>query len=524
MPKGEMQTDDQYFAILAGAGVSVFVSSGDGGSSPGLNGYGDNTGPVQVESPASDPNVTAVGGTSLFLKVSTGVVSSESAWSLGGGGSSQQFARPRWQNGAGVPAGANRLVPDVALVADLNTGGYLIFNGQLYVVGGTSWSAPAWAAICARINQVRYNTATPPLGLLGPKTYPLLGSSSFRDITAGSNGPNGVYNAGPGFDLCTGIGVPVIDSLIKTLGGGLQITVKGVDKDFTGDGYADLVWENTFNGERLIWLLQNGVYSSTISLPSVSPTWHIAGVGDFLGNGQSDLVWENTVTRRHVIWILNDGVPQYDIELPAVSAPQHIDVMYVRMDEDMLLSSTGYDGAPLRPGLLDAITDGKLTIANAPGNGVGDDKAIYAYVPCVSSTTSARHRCWPTCRPGSVPRAQLDYVLAPRRAGGQAGRRLGGSGVLIGPGRDRGAVEATAANCEPARPLDRAGTVALSTHPTFDGAGMYPTTSTCARSCTALRAVGPVPRSRAGRADPGRSRGTRIVNSSRAAAARTPGC
>jgi subtilase family serine protease len=171
-----MQTDDEYFAILAGAGVSVFVSSGDGGSSPGLKGYGDNTGPLQVESPASDPNVTAVGGTSHFLNISTGAVSSENAWSLGGGGS-QVFGRPVWQNGAGVPAGTFRLVPDVPAVADLNTGGYLIFSGQLYEVGGTSWSAPTWAGICARINQVRYNAATQPLGLLGPKIYPLLGSS-----------------------------------------------------------------------------------------------------------------------------------------------------------------------------------------------------------------------------------------------------------------------------------------------------------------------------------------------------------
>jgi kumamolisin len=47
----QMETDAQYFASLAGSGVSVFVSSGDGGSTPGLNGYGDNSGPVQVECP-----------------------------------------------------------------------------------------------------------------------------------------------------------------------------------------------------------------------------------------------------------------------------------------------------------------------------------------------------------------------------------------------------------------------------------------------------------------------------------------
>src|SRR6202044_937773 len=60
----QMDTDAQYFASLAGSGVTVFVSSGDGGSTPGQNGYGDNTGPVQVECPANDPDVTSVGGTS----------------------------------------------------------------------------------------------------------------------------------------------------------------------------------------------------------------------------------------------------------------------------------------------------------------------------------------------------------------------------------------------------------------------------------------------------------------------------
>jgi hypothetical protein len=97
-----------------------------------------------------------------------------------------------------------------------------------------------------------------------------------------------------------------------------------VQKDFNGDAYADLVWENASTGERLMWLLKDGVYSSTISLPTASPSWHIAGVGDFLGNGQSDLVLENTVTGQHVIWILNNGVLQYGIELPAISPGWHV--------------------------------------------------------------------------------------------------------------------------------------------------------------------------------------------------------
>ena len=143
----------------------------------------------KVKSPASDPNVTAVGGTTLNLN-SNGAVTSESAWFYGGGGTSTFFTRPTWQSGAGVPAGNFRCVPDVASVADPNTGGYLILDGQPYIVGGTSWSAPVWAGYCAMINQARASQSEPPLGLLGPKIYVLNGSSSFRDITTGSNGPD----------------------------------------------------------------------------------------------------------------------------------------------------------------------------------------------------------------------------------------------------------------------------------------------------------------------------------------------
>ena len=97
-----------------------------------------------------------------------------------------------------------------------------------------------------------------------------------------------------------------------------------IAKDFNGDGYADLVFENTATGARVIWLLKNGVYLSSIGLPTASPNWQIAGVGDFLGNGQSDLVLENTVTGEHVIWILNNGVLQYGIELPSISPGWHV--------------------------------------------------------------------------------------------------------------------------------------------------------------------------------------------------------
>ena len=93
-----------------------------------------------------------------------------------------------------------------------------------------------------------------------------------------------------------------------------------------------------------------------------------------------------------------------------------IDVVYARMDEDMLLSSTGHDGAALRPGLLGAIVGGNLTIANALANGVADDKAIYAYVPAMIEYYLGEK---PMLGPGPTwicgERAQRDYVLDPPR-------------------------------------------------------------------------------------------------------------
>jgi kumamolisin len=304
----QMQTDAQYFASLAAGGVTVFVSSGDGGSTPGQNGWEDNSGPLQVECPANDPNVTSVGGTSLHLAPSTGTVSSEIAWSFGGGGSSQFFARPGWQTGAGVPVSSFRMVPDVALVADLNTGGYLVLNGQVYVVGGTSWGAPTWAGICAMINQARANVGESSVGLLGPSIYPLNGTGSFRQITTGSNGPNGVYNGGPGYNRCTGLGVPNISSLIQSIAAGppspAMVTISN-PPDFDGDGKQDFLWRDSTTGQLGIWLMDGSKPKATAAISSPSLSWVIVNTGDFDGNGKSDILWQLANTNQYGVWFMN---------------------------------------------------------------------------------------------------------------------------------------------------------------------------------------------------------------------------
>jgi carboxylate-amine ligase len=201
------------------------------------------------------------------------------------------------------------------------------------------------------------------------------------------------------------------------------------------------------------------------------------------------------------------------------SSVRPIDVVYARMDEDMLLSSAGYDGAPLRPGLLAAIADGNLTIANALANGVADDKAIYAHVPAIieyylgEKPLLAQVPTW-IC----AEREQRDFVLA--NLGDLVVKPidgLGGTGVLIGPEASEAALEARRRELvtQPERFIAQE-TVALSTHPTFDGDGVYPH-HVDLRAFVHLRAttggsvsahVVPVALTRVA------SRGSRIVNSS----------
>ncbi len=209
-PGGEVATEHQKFLKLAAAGVNVFVSTGDAGSNPDETGHSP-TGPTQAEYESSDPCVIAVGGTSLTL-APDGTVASEAGWSSGGGGKSIYFPRPPWQTGSGV-SGSRRLVPDVSATADPDEGGFVLLNGQVNQIGGTSWSAPIWAGFCALINSARVNASKPPLPFLNPLIYPLA-TSCFRDIQTGSNG---VYHATPGYDLVTGLGVPNVQELVQAL-------------------------------------------------------------------------------------------------------------------------------------------------------------------------------------------------------------------------------------------------------------------------------------------------------------------
>lgn len=201
--KTVMAQFDAEFAACAKAGITVTVAAGDNGSSDGERGN-------HVDFPASSPNALACGGTSLpSLSPRT-----ETVWNDGtaggatGGGVSSFFALPAYQAKAGVPGGKYRGVPDVAALADPETGWSIIIDGGKYVIGGTSAVAPAMAALAVCLSQASGKN----VGALHATLY---GSSGLCFEV--SQGNNGTYVAKVGYDCCTGVGVPLYDRVLAAL-------------------------------------------------------------------------------------------------------------------------------------------------------------------------------------------------------------------------------------------------------------------------------------------------------------------
>jgi kumamolisin len=211
---------DAALVDAAALGVTVTVAAGDDGSTDRATDGG-----AHVDFPAASPHALACGGTRLQADPGTGTVGAETVWNNGtgagatGGGVSTSFTLPSWQAHAGVPrvkGRAGRGVPDVAGVADPQTGYRVLVDGRSMVIGGTSAVAPLWAALVARLVQATGRK----LGLIQPTLYGTAPAGQvppgFRDVTAGSNG---AYRAGPGWDACTGLGVPDGAKLLEALRG-----------------------------------------------------------------------------------------------------------------------------------------------------------------------------------------------------------------------------------------------------------------------------------------------------------------
>jgi subtilase family serine protease len=199
----EFSGETGYDKNFSKSGVVFTASSGDSGSG--------------TLYPAASPYVVGVGGTTLTLDSSNNWAS-ETAWSGSGGGTSGYESEPSYQSGYGISS-SGRDVPDVSFDADPSTGVAVYdsagYQGQKgwFQVGGTSFGAPAWAALFALADQGNSGLTDGHGALYGLATSNY--GTDYHDITSGSNG----YPAGTGYDLVTGLGSPVANNLVPALPG-----------------------------------------------------------------------------------------------------------------------------------------------------------------------------------------------------------------------------------------------------------------------------------------------------------------
>ena len=232
----EIRQENIFFQAAAAQGQTILAASGDLGANGCYNPQtGANSQPA-VDDPASQPYVTGVGGTTLHLNFDNSY-NYEQVWndrSIGngasGGGISQVWAIPAWQQAPGVAnafTNGFREVPDVAINADPQTG-YDVYctaggcaNHGWMVIGGTSAAAPVWAALVALANEYALKVNGLMVGFLNPSLYDIAhgayGSSysqAFHDVVpvqgAINNndyvGTGNTYPTASTYDLATGLG------------------------------------------------------------------------------------------------------------------------------------------------------------------------------------------------------------------------------------------------------------------------------------------------------------------------------
>jgi len=180
-----------------------FAAAGDSGSSDGAT-----DGSLNVDYPASSPYSVGCGGTQLIL-TPAGLRESESVWggtpddgATGGGQSSIYDASPNIARG----------VPDIAGNADPQSGYNVNIDGVEMTLGGTSAVAPLMTAMFILI-QSWFTNPLPNFRKLLYDAYEA-DPTIFFDVVTGSNG---AYNAQPGYDFCTGLGVPDGQKLLAYL-------------------------------------------------------------------------------------------------------------------------------------------------------------------------------------------------------------------------------------------------------------------------------------------------------------------
>jgi len=220
-----MYSVNDEFAKITGRGITIVFASGDQGV---WGRSGPTTGKFNPDFPASSPYVFAVGGSDLTTQ-NTGP---ETCCQDSGGGFSNTFNRPSWQDSAvaaylttpGLPPASlynasGRAYPDVSAIFGLYIPYCIMADSKHFGVAGTSASSPVVASMLALLNDIRLSAGKATLGYANAFFYGLATTNpeAFNDITTGKN--TGGYSTGfaatKGWDPCSGIGTLKYDVLKK---------------------------------------------------------------------------------------------------------------------------------------------------------------------------------------------------------------------------------------------------------------------------------------------------------------------
>jgi subtilase family serine protease len=253
---------EQIFQQGALQGITFLFSSGDDGDEQAASGI------LQADYPASDPYITAVGGTTTAIysdgtQQSTGWGTNKWALSpdgqswdpLGflygsGGGFSSLFNRPDWQKTVPDSAPAGRAVPDLALDADPTTG-MLVGETQTfpsgvaygeYRIGGTSLASPLFAGFLALTTQA----AGTRQGFINPKLYKVAQSrpNLIADVAGNPIGDEG--NVRPDYANSLDASQGILYS-VRTFNQDSSLTVTPGWDDVTGNGVPTPQFISRFN-------------------------------------------------------------------------------------------------------------------------------------------------------------------------------------------------------------------------------------------------------------------------------------
>lgn len=357
----EVETLSSLFQQANSQGMTVVAASGDQGAADCEDASATTASQgTAVDVPAAIPYVTGVGGTefsegsgtywsttndanagsalSYIPEVVWNDTASNGTLSATGGGKSTMFGKPAWQTGTGVPFDNARDVPDLAFAASPDHDGFLICsagscvsgfrmaNEDLNVIGGTSASAPSFAAVIALLNQEMGGRQ----GNINPTLYALasVSTDAFHDVTRGNNivpcqaGSTGCpasgqfgFSAGLGYDQATGWGSVDASNLVREWssytpdalpempGGAAKISV----------GADGTVWGLSDSGETYSYNSQNQSWSSgsetlsQVAVGSSGAIWGVNAAGDIYTYNSTSRSWDLVPGSLSQIAVGSDG-------------------------------------------------------------------------------------------------------------------------------------------------------------------------------------------------------------------------